>query len=128
MKKNDEIRGLPHLIIFGTGEDGGAGRIMLGKLDGTVIWSWGLGWDHVSVAPRKRNYTPTWDDMCKLKDMFFYPEEAVVQYHPPQSLYVNNVENCLHLWRPQSADLPLPPTFLIGKPRHSETTKQEAEK
>lgn len=33
--------------------------------------------------------------------MFFNPEEAVYQIHPPQSEYVNFVETCLHLWKPK---------------------------
>ena len=49
--------------------------------------------------------------MCRLKDMFFYPEEMVVQLHPPKSEYVSGVEsggvkleNVLHLWRPKDGD------------------------
>lgn len=34
------------------------------------------------------------------KDMFFKEDEIVVQYHPAKSEYVNNMPNCLHLWRP----------------------------
>jgi hypothetical protein len=55
--------------------------------------------------------------MCKLKDMFFYPEETVLQYHPAQSQYVNQLGNCLHLWRPQHYEIPLPPTVLVGVQR-----------
>lgn len=57
------------------------------------------GWEHVSVSPcnRKRATPPTWAEMCEIKHMFFEDEEAVVQYHPPKSEYVNNHPYCLHL-------------------------------
>ena len=118
MRTNEELRNVPHLMIAEVAEDGGHGRVIFGKLDGSVIWSSGAGWDHVSVAPFKRSYTPSWDDMCRLKDMFFYPDEAVIQFHPPESEYVNNVTNCLHLWRPQNVGLPLPPPVLVGMPKN----------
>jgi hypothetical protein len=72
-----------------------------------IVASDGMGWDHVSVSLRKR--TPTWDEMCWVKSLFFEPEECVVQYHPPASVYVNISTTCLHLWRPQSDAVPLPP-------------------
>jgi len=39
---------------------------------------------------------------------------AVVQYHPPKSDYVNNVDNCLHLFRPLNAEMPRPPKSMVG--------------
>lgn len=77
-----------------------------------VIASNGGGWDHVSVSPcnRKRQTCPTWEEMCEIKDMFFEPEEAAVEYHPAKSQYVNNHPYCLHLWKPNDGtELPLPP-------------------
>lgn len=58
------------------------------------------GWEHVSVSPKHKYKTPTWDDMCALKDIFFDDEEEVYQIHPKKSEYVNLSENCLHLWKP----------------------------
>lgn len=80
-----------------------------------VIASNGGGWDHVSVSPgtNRKNGTPTWDEMCAIKDMFFEKEETVVQYHPAESNYINFCENCLHLWRPNTAELPTPPTQFV---------------
>lgn len=55
--------------------------------------------------------------MCKLKDMFWTEDEAVVQFHPPKSEYVNNVKSCLHLWKPiekYSGKLPLSPSLFVG--------------
>ena len=65
-----------------------------------VIASDGGGWDHVSVSLTDR--CPTWAEMCRVKDLFFEPEEVVVQYHPAASQYVNNHPNCLHLFRPRT--------------------------
>jgi hypothetical protein len=68
-------------------------------------------WDHVSVSCAQRN--PTWTEMVWLKRLFFRDDECVVQYHPAEEVYVNNYEFCLHLWRPQHAQLPLPPRGFV---------------
>ena len=69
------------------------------------------GWDHVSISINRR--PPNWQEMCFVKDLFWEPEECVVQFHPPQSTYVNNHPFCLHLWKPPF-ELPLPPAILVG--------------
>lgn len=114
MKKLEELKQTSNLLIGSVGVDGGRGKIHYGKLVASVIWSNGGGWEHVSIAPYRRSYTPSWDEMCKLKDMFFYDDEVVVQYHPAKSEYVNNVSNCLHLWRPLNDVLPTPPVIMVG--------------
>lgn len=115
MKTNEELRNTANLLIGRIGNDGGMGEIFkLGKRYGSVIWSNGGGWEHVSVCPYKRSYTPSWDDMCALKDMFFHEDETVVQYHPAKSEYVNNMPNCLHLWRSINTDFPVPPSIMAG--------------
>lgn len=115
MKTIQEIRNTPNLLISRIGANGGMGDIYkLGKLFASVIWSNGGGWEHVSIAPYKMSYTPSWKDMCELKDMFFNDNEVVVQFHPAKSEYVNNVINCLHLWRPVNTDFPTPPSILVG--------------
>lgn len=63
-----------------------------------VIASCDDGWNHVSVSLEKR--TPTWDEMCFIKNMFFDPEELCVQIHPRKSQYVNAHKHCLHIWQP----------------------------
>ncbi len=57
--------------------------------------------EHVSIKgyTRTAHYTPSWDEMCYIKDMFFDPEQVVIQLHPKRSAYVNVSENTLHLWR-----------------------------
>jgi hypothetical protein len=77
------------------------------------IASNGGGWDHVSVS-RSDDQVPTWDDMCKIKDLFFAPEETVVQFHPKQSEYINHHPGCLHLWRKQGEEYELPPSIYVG--------------
>jgi hypothetical protein len=78
----------------------------------------GQGWEHVSitVARKKEDATrcPTWAEMCFVKDLFFNKEETVMQLHPPHSEYVNNHAYCLHLWRPTSEAIPLPPSIFVG--------------
>ena len=114
MKTFQEIKTQPCFTVVCAGIDGGYGVIHYRKLSGTVVWSFGGGWEHVSVAPFDKRYTPSWDDMCKLKDMFFRPDEWVAQFHPAESEYVNNVQNCLHLWRPEKEALPTPPAWMVG--------------
>lgn len=115
MKSLEEIKSQPNLLVGQTSNDGGYGEIWkAGKAFASVIWSNGAGWEHVSVAPYNRRIVPSWDDMCRLKDMFFREDETVVQYHPAKSEYVNNVPNCLHLWRPTEAEMPTPPAIMVG--------------
>jgi hypothetical protein len=77
-----------------------------------VIASDGLGWEHVSCSLPHR--TPTWDEMCRIKALFWSPEDCVVQYHPPASQHVNVHPYCLHLWRPTDQALPQPPRIMVG--------------
>ncbi len=117
MKTRDQILAnlKEHIIIAGFGEDVDGGKAELRVATSTrrlcVVVSWGDGWDHVSVSKPKR--VPTWDEMCFVKDIFFNPDECVIQYHPPQSAYVNIHPNCLHLWRQQNGSPPLPPSYMV---------------
>lgn len=80
--------------------------------DLVIVSSFGLDWDHVSVSvvqKGRRVKLPTWGVMCWVKDMFFDPEETVIQYHPPKSKYINNHPGVLHLWRPHKETIPMPP-------------------
>lgn len=77
-----------------------------------VIASDGAGWEHVSVSLRDR--TPTWDEMCYVKDLFWSPDECVIQYHPPHEVYRNLHQYCLHLWRPVGITLPMPHPLLVA--------------
>ena len=74
-----------------------------------VIASDGLGWEHVSVSRKDR--TPTWDEMCQVKALFWEESDCVVQYHPAKKDYINIHNHCLHLWRTEG--IPTPPTFMV---------------
>lgn len=76
----------------------------------------GLGWEHVSmyVIDKNRDRTPTWEEMCIIKDRFWEPEDVAVQYHPAKSQYVNNHPHVLHMWRPTVDVLPVPDPALVG--------------
>lgn len=114
MKKTAEIKENQNLRNVKEGIDGGTADIHIGGWDGSVIWSIGAGWEHVSVAPYPKRITPSWDDMCRIKDIFWNDDEAVIQVHPPKAEYVSNVENCLHLWRCIYKKMVLPPSILVG--------------
>ena len=114
MKSLEEIKQSKRLLIGQIGGDGGMGEIQLGMWRGSVIWSYGGSWEHVSVCPYKKRIVPSWDDMCRIKDIFWHDEECVVQFHPPKKDYVNNMENCLHLWRPINQEIPMPPSIMVG--------------
>ena len=70
------------------------------------------GWEHVSVSPKGSKYerdqpTPTWDEMCQIKRIFWDSEEMAVQIHPEESDYLHGIggdTNILHLWRPIDGD------------------------
>ena len=94
--------------------DGFKGFMTVDRVDMSFVASWGGGWDHVSVAPLKKKIVPSWEMMCKVKDIFFEPDEAVIQIHPPKTDYVNNMPNCLHLWRANDKEMMLPPSFMVG--------------
>ena len=52
--------------------------------------------------------------MCRIKEIFFKDDESVIQIHPPKDEYVNNMPNCLHLWRYTDGEMILPPSFMVG--------------
>lgn len=64
----------------------------------SIIASTDNGWEHISVTLANR--TPTWDEMCYVKKVFFEDEDLCLQFHPRKSQYVNAHEHCLHIWKP----------------------------
>ena len=99
--------------------DGNFGQFRIWLSNRTVancIVTDGMGWEHVSVhivSDRKKR-TPTWAEMCKIKDLFWDEEDCVVQYHPAKKDYVNNHEHCLHIWRQVGVEYAAPPPILVG--------------
>lgn len=63
------------------------------------------GWEHVSISPHNHRYTPNWDDMCRIKNLFWNDDEEAYQIHPKKSEYVNIQSNCLHIWKPIGREL-----------------------
>ncbi len=68
-------------------------------------------WEHVSVSLPTR--CPDWAEMCWVKDLFFGPEECVVQFHPPEFVRVNIHPFCLHLWKVVGVEFPAPPSTCV---------------
>ena len=122
MKKTppNKYRRKDHGMWSSTDEDGmnGAFSIPIGhNTTANCVVSDGLGWEHVSVHVADRDgkqRTPSWAQMCQIKDIFWEPEECVVQFHPPKSEYVNNHPNVLHLWRPTNVEFPRPSNLMVG--------------
>lgn len=83
----------------------------------STIASDGMNWEHVSVSIfstiRKVERCPTWEEMCFVKNLFWDGNDAVIQFHPPESEYINNHDYCLHLWRPINQAVPLPEKIMI---------------
>lgn len=69
-------------------------------------------WEHVSVSLPNR--CPTWEELCSIKDLFWEPEDVVIQFHPKESEYVHTHPFCLHLWRWIPGELPRPHYALVG--------------
>ena len=93
-----------------TSANGNNGAFQIGHL--LIICSDGGSWEHVSVSTANR--CPTWEEMCRVKNVFWDEEDTVIQFHPPESQYVNNHPHCLHMWRPVGKDVELPPVWMVG--------------
>lgn len=87
-----------------------------GKTCFYIIASDGAGWEHVSVhcESEGKERTPTWAEMCFVKNLFWDEDDCVIQYHPSKSEYVNRHEHTLHLWRPVDEVIPIPHKNLVG--------------
>lgn len=113
MKAYNEILKCGRLYSVERGHDGFRAMVQMPHYKASLIVSDGGGWEHASIVPM-RKVTPSWDDMCFLKELIWEDDEAVVQIHPPKDEYVNNVSNCLHLWRCIDKEMPLPPSIFVG--------------
>ena len=106
---------LPGYVDTQDGEFEGAYLIPYKNKTLQVICGIGEGWDHVSVSLRHR--CPTWNEMVVVKNIFFDPDELVIQFHPPKKDYVNFHKYVLHLWRPWDQVITLPPEWMLAPPR-----------
>lgn len=76
------------------------------------------GWEHASVHAARQTgkatmRTPSWDEMCFIKDTFWDAGDVVMQLHPTRQEYVNEHPHTLHLWRPIGQTIPLPPRAMV---------------
>ena len=101
---------------YGSVGDHQNGRFRIGSpIDGAdmvIIASIGRGWEHVSVS--RKNRCPNWPEMAHVKQVFFKPDETVMQLHVPEEEHINLHNNCLHLWRPLETEIPKPPSIMVG--------------
>lgn len=125
MRSIDEIKKTSGIIIKKQGKDGIAGTVcnvyfkngkmkISNKLEENLnfIFSTGCGFEHLSVSTPVR--TPTWEQMSKMKEIFWNDDEVCMQLHPKKSEYVNNHPYCLHIWKPIDKEIPTPPSILVG--------------
>lgn len=85
--------------------------------DGSDGESFDTGWEHVSVSLAQTHKDsprcPSWQEMCAVKALFWEGEDCVVQFHPPESEYVNIHQGVLHLWRWRQGAFPQPPQYCV---------------
>lgn len=115
-------------MLLSTKSDGNNGffAIRQGALLFFVKASDGLGWEHVSISVKRAvksdfvqmQRTPTWEEMCKIKDLFWGENDVVIQYHPAKKDYINMHPYVLHLWRPVKKKIATPNPLLIGMNLH----------
>ena len=113
MKDKEEIVNLLAQRAYNCnfGEDGCGGIAFYNGVRLAFIFSFGMGWEHLSVS--KHRQLPTWDELCYMKRIFWDDDECCVQYFPAASEYVNNHPNCLHIWKPIGIEIPTPPKILV---------------
>ena len=103
-------------LMASTARDGNNGSFIIRSLKFKrplfVVASDGGGWEHVSVS--KHDRCPTWEEMTHVANLFWGPEDVLVQFRPAASQYVNNHPYCLHWWRQIDTPLQVPPSLLVG--------------
>ncbi len=115
MRPIEEIKSTRNLFIEAEAPNDGMGGYYYDSITNkrlNFIFSYQMGWEHLSVSMPSR--TPNWDQMCRMKDIFWGEDEACVEYHPKKEDYVNNHQHCLHIWKPTKVELPTPPSILVG--------------
>lgn len=92
--------------------DSSNGYIVIPSRQISIVFSSGLGWEHVSVSRPDR--CPTWDEMEWVKREFWSEEDTVMQLHVPVADHRNCHPYCLHLWRPLDAEIARPPAMMVA--------------
>ena len=137
MRDIEDIKATAGIVIKKEGKDGfggtvfpveyKAGKIKIDtRIDKTLhfIFSWGMGFEHLSVSTPVK--TPTWEQMCKMKEIFWKDDEVCMQLHPKKDEYVNMHEYCLHIWKPIDKEIPTPPSIMVGI--REDKVKEDCEK
>jgi hypothetical protein len=88
------------------------GALRLPARNMQIIFSNGMGWEHVSVSCKTR--CPSWEEMAEIKRRFWQPDDVVMQLHVADKDHINCHPFCLHLWRPLDAQIPVPPGIMVG--------------
>ena len=125
MKDIEEIKKTTGMKLKMEGQDGFGGTVykitykngkpkVSNKYEDNLnfIFSWGCGFEHLSVSTPVR--TPTWEQMCFMKDIFWRDDEVCMQLHPKKEDYVDNMPYCLHIWKPIDKEIPTPPSIMVG--------------
>ena len=115
------LRTMPWCGLNGGYELQGPAGERLRIIASTAEFPTSQGWEHVSVSTRRR--TPNWREMCWVKDLFWEPDETVMQLHPPEREWISNHPYCLHLWRHVSLEIPMPPSILVGRQEIGDMSK-----
>jgi hypothetical protein len=101
---------------FGGVGDGTCGYFHIpSPIDGAkmkVLASSDMDWDHLSVS--RTNRCPNWIEMEHVKRLFFEDAETAMQLHVPTENHISVHPYCLHIWRPQKIDIPLPPSIMVA--------------
>lgn len=132
MRNIDEIKQTSGIVIKKEGKDGFGGTVfpieyrngkvkIVKDIDKALhfMFSWGCGFEHLSVSTPIK--CPTWEQMCKMKDIFWRDDEVCMQLHPKKEDYVNCMQYCLHIWRPIDKEIPMPPSIMVGLRKGKET-------
>lgn len=132
MRNIDEIKQTSGMVIKKEGKDGFGGTVfpieykngkvrIVKDIDKALhfMFSWGCGFEHLSVSTPIK--CPTWEQMCKMKDIFWRDDEVCMQLHPKKEDYVNCMQYCLHIWRPIDKEIPMPPSIMVGLRKGKET-------
>ena len=125
MRNIEEIKQTSGIVIKKEGKDGFGGTVFpieykngKVKIDNRIdkalhfIFSWGCGFEHLSVSTPVK--TPTWEQMQKMKEIFWNNDEVCMQLHPKKEDYVDNMPYCLHIWKPIDKEIPTPPSIMVG--------------
>jgi len=108
-----DLTELNHYRIAGLAQPRYEGAFLIETSAGDlrIIACCGEGWDHVSVSLEHR--CPTWEEMERVKRLFFRDNEVAYQLHMPPARHINNHPHCLHLWRPHRLPIPQPPEWMV---------------